>query len=88
MTAADLNDDYVGWYLRVETGDPVARWHHLELKVVRSHELAGNRCALVGKDHGGRFAGVEYHFSNAAAVVLEKPITAKAKRMAKALADA
>jgi hypothetical protein len=84
LTAGTLTDEYAGWYLKVATNDPVFRWRHLELKRVRSHELhAGTKTALVAKDPEGVYAGIEYHVDNDAGVVLDRPITAKAKRMAK-----
>ena len=53
---------------------------------VRSHELfSGTVTALVAKDHDGLYAGIEHHFQNGAQVILERPITAKAKRKAKEL---
>lgn|SRR5487761_2474258 len=84
MTVADLTEDHFGWYIKVESKDPVVRWRHFDLIGLRTWEYKGKTTVgLIVKDDNpcGR---METHCTPETKCVLIEPITAKAKRAAKA----
>lgn len=88
ITAADLTSEHFGWYISVHVDDGPVQRRAMELKGTRGPwEYKGrSQIALVAADPGGHYGGVEYHFSPDAKVELVQPLTAKAKRVARAKA--
>jgi hypothetical protein len=86
ITAADLTPEHFGWYISVHVDDGPLQRRAMELKGIRGPwEYKGvSKIALVAVDRGGPFAGIEHHFSPDTKVELVQPLTAKAKRLARA----